>query len=209
MSPLAMFPLGTVLVPSMLLRLQVFEPRYRRMVRDCTSPGGTPELGVVLIERGSEVGGGDVRTDVGTVARMLEVVPRPGGGYLLQVVGTRRVRVRRWLGDDPYPRAEVEHWPDGPPAPEADADALLDAAWDRLQRALILHAELGDGPLPAVVERAEDLTTASHQVTAMAPLGPFDRQRLLRAPDAVSRLATACRLLDDALAVLHARADGR
>lgn len=204
-----MFPLGTVLVPSMLLRLQVFEPRYRRMVGDLTAAGAEPEVGVVLIERGSEVGGGDVRTDVGTVARLLEVVPRPDGGSLLLVVGTRRVRVRRWLPDDPYPRAEVEDWPDDAPARGTDVDALLDAAWDRLQRALVLHAELGDGPVPAVVERAEDATTASHQVTAQAPLGPLDRQRLLAAPDAGTRLATACALLDDALEVLHARADGR
>ena len=52
-----MFPLGGVLFPGMPLRLRVFEPRYRAMVTECLA--GTPEFGVVLIERGNEVGGGD------------------------------------------------------------------------------------------------------------------------------------------------------
>ncbi len=64
-----MFPLGTVLLPGQTLPLHVFEPRYRELVRVCLDGDGT--FGVVLIERGSEVGGGDVRApNVGTVARI-------------------------------------------------------------------------------------------------------------------------------------------
>ncbi|MEC8953734.1 MAG: LON peptidase substrate-binding domain-containing protein, partial [Actinomycetota bacterium] len=51
-----MFPLGMVLVPSGVLPLRVFEPRYRHMLEDLLP--GNREFGVVLIERGSEVGGG-------------------------------------------------------------------------------------------------------------------------------------------------------
>ena len=65
-----MFPLGSVLFPSLALPLHVFEPRYRAMTRHLLSEGVEPEFGVVLIERGSEVGGEDVRRDVGTVARL-------------------------------------------------------------------------------------------------------------------------------------------
>ncbi|MDP9419021.1 MAG: LON peptidase substrate-binding domain-containing protein, partial [Actinomycetota bacterium] len=54
-----MFPLGTVLFPGVYLPLHVFEPRYQDLVRVCLE--GTPEFGVALIERGHEVGGGDVR----------------------------------------------------------------------------------------------------------------------------------------------------
>ena len=59
MAVLPMFPLGTVLLPGAVLPLHVFEPRYRQLVQDCLA--GEPEFGVVLIERGSEVGGGDQR----------------------------------------------------------------------------------------------------------------------------------------------------
>ena len=67
-----MFPLGSVLLPSMVLPLHVFEPRYRALVRDVLDGDG--EFGVCLISRGHEVGGDDVRTDVGTVARVHEAM---------------------------------------------------------------------------------------------------------------------------------------
>src|SRR5688572_25865098 len=110
-----MFPLGSVLVPGMVLPLHVFEARYRALVRDCVAGDG--EFGVVLIERGSEVGGGDVRTDVGTVARIVQADEMPDGRFALGAVGVRRVRVQRWLDDDPYPRAELADWPDVTPGP--------------------------------------------------------------------------------------------
>ena len=59
-----MFPLGSVLLPGVVLPLHVFEPRYQQLVRDCLETD-EHEFGVVLIDRGSEVGGGDSRTDVG------------------------------------------------------------------------------------------------------------------------------------------------
>ena len=60
---MAMFPLGSVLLPGGVLALHVFEPRYRDMVRACLACDGPVEFGQVLITRGREVGGGD---DVGT-----------------------------------------------------------------------------------------------------------------------------------------------
>ena len=80
-------------------------PRYRELTRDCLA--GVPEFGVVLIERGSEVGGGDVRTNVGTVARIVASQVLPDGRAYLMTVGTRRIRVTEWLEDAPYPRATV------------------------------------------------------------------------------------------------------
>src|SRR3954471_6137726 len=100
-----MFPLGTVLFPHALLPLRVFEPRYRLMTERVLRGDG--EFGVVLIERGSEVGGGDTRFDDGTVARIVRAQQLPDGGYALATVGLRRIRVVRWLPDDPYPLAEV------------------------------------------------------------------------------------------------------
>src|SRR6478752_3521250 len=100
-----MFPLGTVLFPHALLPLRVFEARYRLMTERALRGDG--EFGVVLIERGSEVGGGDTRFDVGTVARIVRAQQLPDGGFALATVGIRRIRVTAWLVDDPYPQAEV------------------------------------------------------------------------------------------------------
>ncbi|MDQ2726260.1 MAG: LON peptidase substrate-binding domain-containing protein, partial [Actinomycetota bacterium] len=70
-----LFPLGTVMFPGTALPLHVFEPRYRALMDDLTggelgTPLITPEFGIALIERGHEVGGGDQRSRIGTVARL-------------------------------------------------------------------------------------------------------------------------------------------
>jgi Lon protease-like protein len=200
-----MFPLGTVLVPGAFLPVRVFEPRYRELVQHCLT--GTPEFGVALIERGSEVGGGDARFDVACVARILEAGQLPGGHIALATVGERRIRVTSWLPDDPYPRAEVEEWPD-PPAGDADAD-LRDAVLGDLRRVLALAAEVGEPVADAAgIELAQDVTVASYQLAALAPIGPLDRLALLAAPSVAERLGRVAALLADAEAVLATRLDG-
>lgn len=201
MTTLPMFPLGSVLFPSMILPLHVFEPRYRALVDDCVADNG--EFGVVLIERGSEVGGGDVRTDVGTVAQVLEIERFDDGRCALAAVGTSRFRVNRWLDDDPYPRAEVTDWDD--PAPESldldEVDALF-------RRALALAAELGEAPAPMDVELAEDAGLATFQMAALAPLGPADRQVLLATEGAEARVRLLAEQLADMTELLRARLGG-
>ena len=55
-----MFPLGTVLFPHTPLALRIFEQRYLMMLGRVLDDD-EPSFGVVLIERGSEAGGGDQR----------------------------------------------------------------------------------------------------------------------------------------------------
>lgn len=200
-----MFPLGSVLVPGMILPLHVFEPRYRALVRDCLA--GDREFGVVLIARGPEVGGGDVRTDVGTMARIVRADQLPDGRFAVGAVGMRRIRVDAWLEDDPYPRAELSDWPDREAGGgEAGRAAELAGVVDRLlRRVAALRAELGDPAPPLDLSLAGDPLVASYQATAIAPLGPADRQDLLAAPGAVARLEALERLLGEQVELLAAR----
>src|SRR5258706_11763431 len=101
-----MFPLGTVLYPHVLIPLRIFEARYREMTRDLLAGDG--RFGVVLIERGSEVGGGDTRSDFGCVAQLVQAQQAPDGRFALMAIGVERLRVHEWLPDDPYPRAVVQ-----------------------------------------------------------------------------------------------------
>ena len=136
MAVVPMFPLGTVLLPGGVLPLHVFEPRYRKMVTDCVeSPDH--EFGVVLIERGSEVGGGEDRRMVGTMARMVEVAQMPDGRFAVMSVGVRRIRVNAWLPDDPYPLADVDDWPDETESSDGAA-LLLPQVAARVRRAMAL-----------------------------------------------------------------------
>lgn len=216
MSTLPMFPLGGPLMPGALLPLNVFEPRYLEMIDRCLV-SSTAEFGVVLIERGSEVGGGDTRSDVGTTARIVEVRTTAQSRLAVLAVGERRFRVDRWLEDDPYPIAEIHEWPDEDVVggelrwPEEVAE-LRSAAVEGLDRVLALVAELG----VEVPERPDledlDPVAASFAVATLAPLGAADRQRLLCAGGVRARFASFARVCDEVedslrFRLLNARAD--
>jgi Lon protease-like protein len=203
-----MFPLGTVLFPYAVLPLHVFEPRYRLMTEHCLAGDGS--FGVVLIERGSEVGGGDTRFDVGTVARIVRAGQLPDGRYVLATVGVQRLRVLEWLPDDPYPQAEVELLDD--PTVDVAAESVAercDAVARLLRRVLALRAELGE-PVPAIEVdlAAGDLTRAGYEAAALSPLSPLDAQGLLALDDPRARFEQVEELLGDAARLLEFRIGG-
>jgi len=197
-----MFPLSTVLFPAAGLSLHVFEPRYRQLTVDCLR--GDRELGVVLIRRGSEVGGGDERVDVGTVARIETATPLADGRWRLAIIGAHRLRVREWLADDPYPLATVDDLPDDATAPDAAVVARTEAA---VRRVRALLSELGQqpalvGPLDGGVDgrvAADDgqsARSAAWRLCGLAPVTPFDGQRLLEIDGPEERLAVLAELAD-------------
>lgn len=200
-----MFPLGTVLFPSVVLPLHVFEERYRRLTRDCLEGGG--EFGVVLIERGNEVGGGDVRTDVGTAARIVEADELPDGRFGLVTVGVRRIVVDEWLPDDPYPRAEVHDWPDRE-GPADEAATALRTMLGPFRRAVAYKGELRESAVPATIELSDDPGVAAFQAAAVGPLGPLDQLRVLATEGAIERLTLLATLFHEEAEVLAARLSG-
>lgn len=202
--PLPMFPLSAVLFPYAVLPLHVFEPRYRVLVHDVLRTG--QEFGVVLIERGSEVGGGDSRFGVGTVARVTEAAQFEDGRWGVLAVGGRRIRIATWLPDDPYPVALVEDIPE--PRLDARQALALDDAARAVRRALTLKAELGEPAAPSRFELDDDPDRAAYRLAAMAPLGPVDHQRLLETDDAGERLRLLVALASEAGDLLAYRLSG-
>lgn len=196
-----MFPLGTVLLPFAHLPLHIFEPRYRALVKDVLAGDG--EFGVVLIERGQEVGGGDVRFGVGTVAKVMQTAELPDGRWLLDAVGTERFRITEWLPDGPYPLAIVETLEDEPSGNEA---AERRTAVERLLRqVLALQVELGFPAPSAVRTLDEDPSVAAFEAAVLSPIGPMDTQKVLEAPSTAARLALLETLLSEAREFLSNR----
>ena len=186
MPVIPMFPLGSVLFPAMPLALQVFEERYLKMM-GALLDAEEPVFGVVLIERGSEVGGGDQRFDLGTTARVLQI-EAPEGPLQVVAKGDRRFRVLSWLDEDPYPQAEVEFLEEFP-GDEVEPSALESA--ERVVRdtlAYLLELDLSI-PWPTDIELAEDPVEKAWQLAGIAPLGTLDHQDLLESAD-VSTLLT-------------------
>ena len=191
-----MFPLQHLPFPGSALPLHVFEPRYVELTRYCLD---TDRLfGVTLIMRGSEVGAdpGQVRSDLGVLTRILRARPVEGERWILETECLERLRVRRWLADDPYPRALTEPWPD-PPAPAgttAGPAALVTEAFRRI--VALLGADRTAGiPELDFDHLSGDPTRATYQLCSAAPVGELDRLRLLGAPAASERLQLLAELL--------------
>ena len=205
MAVMPMFPLGSPLLPGAVLPLHVFEPRYRQMVRDILADDvDPPEFGVVMIERGREVGGGDERAMIGTTARIVDIEVAPDGRYALAAVGTDRLRVIAWLPDDPYPLADVDRWPDDDSGAVVTTDTI-EALHTRVREINVLVRELGEMSPPPDTEISDDPRLALFHLAALSPLGAADRQRILAAPGSAERVVALREALDDAAAVLEFR----
>lgn len=176
MTQLPMFPLGSVLFPHLPLVLRVFEERYVVLLSRVLQEE-VPEFGVVLIERGQEVGGGEKRFGYGTVARITQL-EAADGFFALVAVGGRRVEVIEWLDEDPHPQAEVRELPDL--EWEEALLPLLERAEQTVQRTLAKASEYTDSVWSAKVELSEDPVVAAWQLAAISPLGSIDQLVLLQ-----------------------------
>ncbi|QKW35339.1 LON peptidase substrate-binding domain-containing protein [Actinomadura sp. NAK00032] len=190
---LALFPLGTVLFPGLVLPLHLFEDRYRRLVADLLERPEPRGFGVVGIQLGHEVGEGAAHrlADVGCVAELREVAPHPDGRYDIVTVGTRRFRVKELDRSRPYLQGEVEFLPE-----EAGADPEPVAARVRRLFRLYRHrlGAAGAGPIEAA-EPPDDPVALSHAIAAALVLDGHEKQRLLECEDAALRLAAERDLL--------------
>jgi uncharacterized protein len=197
---MAMFPLQSALLPGEDLPLQIFEPRYTQLVRDCLRDK-EPRFGVVLISQGREVGGGDVRCDVGTVAEIAECVEITGSGrFILSCRGADRIKVCEWLPDDPYPRAVVQVWLDeaGDAVSAARIEGLEDriiGLFERIARARDLQLPSREEVFGASVDRIFDPGERLYALASRIPIGPADRYAVLAAPTAAERFSA----LDEAV----------
>lgn len=185
-----MFPLESVLMPGMPLPLRIFEPRYLSMFADIMA--GDKEFGVVLIERGTEVGGGDQRFSIGTVAHVRAYYALENSTMAV-AGGGRRIEVIRWLDHDTYPLAEVRGLP--PLQWTPDLAERHEHTKRCVRRLLATASEYVDVPWTVDEQLAEDPVTASWQLAGMAPIPTIDRYALLGSTsltELFDRIEVAC-----------------
>jgi Lon protease-like protein len=198
MTEMPMFPLGTVLMPAMPLSLRIFEERYLKLTGDLIVQEN-PEFGVVLIERGPEVGGGEKRLGIGTLASVQDIGTLDQF-YGVESIGTQRFRVNAWLPDDPYPMADI--------------DFIPDLIWDeslmseklqleiRVRNLLAFASEFGDLQYGPDTPLGDDPVDACWQLAGVLPLGPLDQMDLLiseSTQELISRTNEIISVLDEAL----------
>lgn len=197
-----MFPLGTVVFPYSGVPLRVFEPRYQALLDAVLEEGST--FGSVLIERGFEVGGGDIRSDIGTRLRVLAHQDLADGHRAIVAAGVERIRVLEWLEDDPHPWALVEAFEEV----RGDLGELRSHVCDRLERLLAMASELGADTADIELDTEDDPVAASYQLAALIPVTPLDSYALLACPGPITRMELAISLLDDQIELIRLRLAG-
>lgn len=191
---LPMFPLGSVLFPFMPIQLRVFEERYLIMLASILESEG-PEFGVTLIERGQEVGGGEHRFALGTVAQVTQLEARDEF-IALAAQGERRIAIDEWLEEEPFPLATVTEldeleWDDSLEPLRADAEKTV-------RRTLAVASEFSEQLWAAVVELGDDPIQSSWQLAGIAPVGQLDQLRMLRSTSTEQLLTTIIEVSNEA-----------
>ena len=200
MTVLPMFPLGNVLMPAMPLSLRIFEERYLKLLGDLITEEN-PEFGVVLIERGPEVGGGEKRRSIGTIASVTDIGTLDEF-YGVQSFGSKRFRVNAWLPDDPYPIADIDLLPD-----LVWQESLMTARLHletKVRQLLALASEFGDLPYGADTELSDDPIDACWQLAGVLPVGPLDQLDLLESQSAEELMSRTLQIVITAEKTLKA-----
>ena len=191
---LALFPLGLVLFPGLVLPLHIFEERYRELIRDLLArPEDEQRFGVVAIRQGQEVGrsGQTALYDLGCVAQLRQVEPHEDGRFDIVTLGVQRFTLHSVDDSGPYLVGEVELLTD---QPGSGADRFAAAARVGFLDYVAALAEAG-GDRIEVSDLPEDAQVLSYLIAATVVLDVDDRQRLLAEVDASARLRAEIALL--------------
>jgi Lon protease-like protein len=200
---LPLFPLGTVLYPGLVLPLNIFEERYRQLVRDLVDGPEPRRFGVITIREGRETGalGVSALYEVGCVAAVREITELPDGRYELVTVGTDRFKLHATDDSLPYLRGEIELLAE-PTGDESEAALLVTA----VQRGFLSYLEVLATRGPATIsvpELPDEPILLSYLVAASIIIDLPERQELLAEPDALSRLRAERKLLAKETAILR------
>jgi uncharacterized protein len=192
---LPLFPLGTVLYPGLLLPLNIFEERYRELVRDLLDGPEPQRFGVIAIRKGRETGvdGISALYQIGCTATVREVAEQDDGRYHLVTVGTQRFRLASLDKSRPYLQGEVDLLEE-----EVGDEAAAGLAVHAVQRGFHGYLEAlasRESVEVTVPELPDEPVLLSYLVAASMILDLSVRQDLLAEPDAERRLGAERALL--------------
>ncbi|XP_020580161.1 LON peptidase N-terminal domain and RING finger protein 1 [Phalaenopsis equestris] len=190
-----------VVLPCQKLSLNIFEPRYRLMVRRIME--GNHRMGMVIID--STTG---AIADFACEVEILECEPLPDGRFYLEVEGRRRFRILRSWDQDGYRVAEVEWVQDLLPSEgtreREDLQKMASEAsehaqtWIRNAREAVRigrRARRLDFLQADAVPGAQDPEKFSFWLVNLLNLKPSERLNLLRMRDTRERISCGLNIL--------------
>ncbi|MGW1611196.1 LON peptidase substrate-binding domain-containing protein [Streptomyces sp. NPDC002285] len=223
---LPLFPLNSVLFPGLVLPLNVFEERYRAMMRDLLK---TPEeearrFAVVAIRDGHEVaqsapgmpdptalpdrgpaagfGPDPVKAfhGVGCVADAATIRERADGTFEVLATGTTRVRLLSVDASGPFLTAELEELPD---ESGEEAGALAEGVLRAFRQYQKRLAGARERSLSTTADLPDQPSVVSYLVAAAMMLDTPTKQRLLQSSDIASRLRDELKLLRSETSIIR------
>ena len=197
---LPLFPLNTVLFPSASMPLQIFEERYKLLLRHCLDRDS--KFGVVLIKSGSEVGEPAIPHTTGTMAHIVQVNKADGDRFFVSVTGLQRFQIRNITQYRPFLGAEVELLEDE--SDHAVPTDMQDAVRDAAARYVRLNLGLGGG-WTRDVRLPSDPVRLANSIAGLLQVSLEDKQALLEEPSTVTRLETELSMLEGEAATLERR----
>ncbi|PRW58966.1 DNA excision repair ERCC-8-like isoform B [Chlorella sorokiniana] len=146
-APLPMFVMS-LLLPGECMALNIFEPRYRLMIRRCME--GNRRFAMGTVDRQHQLG------QVACEAEIVECQPLPDGRFYIEIVGRRRFHPTETWEQDGYRVARPTFIADEPPA-EGSEEA------QRLQEAAAEVGQLADG----LLERLRSLSQSRRGIAEL------------------------------------------
>jgi Lon protease-like protein len=185
MTQIGLFPLDVVLMPTERIPLNIFEERYKELIRECLELD--EEFGIVLMR-----GSGDMH-HVGTRAAISEVLEvLPDGRMHIIVEGGDRFRVLEVDHQRPFATGTVEEVTDeeDPPDPD-DVDRAL-KTYGQIKETLGTPGEAPDRDSPLL----------AFELIARVDFSNENKQELLELTSPRQRFARLAVLLEHALEAL-------
>ena len=176
---LPVFPLGLVVLPGTIQTLQIFEPRYLSMVKDCMNS----ESGFVITLSNDNVSGESFMSQ-GTFVDIIDFNQLPNGLLGITVKGREKVSIKSI--------EQVEsglHYASISPIaePVVDDQAVLAKFPDLIN----VLSQLKEHPQVKLLPLEIDMLSAesvSYQLAGLIPISPMQKQTLLEAFDSKQRM---------------------
>jgi ATP-dependent Lon protease len=191
---------GTVVFPLTVVPLAAAQARSLRLIDDVMSGDRTVAL---VMQKNAELEGAgpDDIYEIGTIATILQMMRVPDGSVRLAVQGQERMRIRRFVAEEPFLRAVIEKDPETQDD-SVEVEALTRNTLDLFQRLVSLVSHLPDELVTAALN-VDDPRHLVYLVATNLRMEPEERQKLLELDSVKAKLETINAFISKELEVLE------
>ena len=187
---LPVFPLGLVALPGTIQNLQIFEPRYIRMVKECMAK----DHGFVIVfQNGTNKNGNYEISKKGSYVEIIDFNNLPNGLLGITVKSINKVTIKDLTQlEDGLHVAQINPLID----PEVDDQALLAEFPEitNILNQLIKHPRILEMPLDVDFNSADSV---AYHLAGLIPISWSRKQSLLEAFDASQRLNILSKYIEE------------